>query len=183
MLQAKVTISPALDQKIDLLKSIGKNDQIMRQVATTLLAQVHDRVHEKGLNAAGEPIGTYSREYMKVRTGDFGNSARVSRGKNKGKTKDAGTFTRGKKKGQPRPQYNRTSDTTVVASLTRQMENDFKVVATDAGYGLGFSNEDNFKKSQYVEATYKQKIFDLTAAETELAVQIATAEFVKFFNQ
>ena len=41
--------------------------------------------------------------------------------------------------------YNRTSDTKVIFSLTRQMENDFSVVAanpikTSTGYGLGFKS-------------------------------------------
>lgn len=183
MFQAKVTISPGFIERLDLLKNLKQDDIIMRTVATTLLATVHDRIHEKGLNSAGEPIGNYSKGYMKVRTGNFVNSSRVTRGKNKGKVKDAGNFTRGEHKGEARPRYNRTGDTKVVASLTRQMENDFKVIATDQGYGLGYSNPDNLKKAGYVEATYDEKIFDLTEGEQELAFNIASTELAKILNQ
>lgn len=46
--------------------------------------------------------------------------------------------------------YNRTSDTKVIFSLTRQMENDFGIVASDpiktpTGYGLGFKNNATYK--------------------------------------
>jgi hypothetical protein len=155
----------------------------MRELATTMIAEVRERIHEKGLDSTGGKIGTYTPGYMKERTGNFGNATRYSRGKNKDAPKDAGVFTKGANKGQPRPRYNRTSDTMVVASLTRQMENDFKVVATDKGYGLGYSNEENYNKSQYVEATYDKAIFSLTAAEEAEAVRLAGELITKLLNQ
>ena len=36
-------------------------------------------------------------------------------------------------------------------SLTRNMENDFQVIATDTGYGLGFNNPDNVKKADWLQ--------------------------------
>ena len=36
--------------------------------------------------------------------------------------------------------YNRTADKKVILSLTGQMENDWKVISVQGGYGLGFSN-------------------------------------------
>lgn len=181
-MDAKVTISQGFGASLQKLQEMKQDDPIMRRVATTLLGEVHDRIHENGLNSAGEPIGNYSAGYMKVRTGNFGNAQHFSKGKNKGAVKNAGAFSRGEKKGQPRPNYNRTADTKVVVSLTRQMENDFKVVATDQGYGLGYSNEENFKKAGYVEETYGEEIFGLTQGETDLAVQIAADELLKIFN-
>ncbi|HEV2352837.1 MAG TPA: hypothetical protein VGR89_01230 [Puia sp.] len=183
MSQAKVTISQELLSKLQQLQQMGGNDPIMRDVATSMLAEVHDRIHESGLNSSGAPIGTYSPGYMKVRTGNFGNAQRFSRGKHKGDVRTAGVFTKGTHKGEPRPNYNRTSDTKVVASLTRQMENDFKVVATGRGYGLGYSNDENFNKSQYVEATYEEKIFDLTEEEREKSIAMAGQLIIKFLNQ
>lgn len=183
MFQTKVTISATLLTKLDSLKHDTQGDGIMRNVATTMLGIVHDRIHVKGLNAANTAIGTYTPGYMKVRTGDFGNSGKISRGKNKGELKNAGSFSRGAHKGEPRPKYNRSSDNRVIISLTRQMENDFKIVATDQGYGLGYSNDENFKKAGWVEETYHEKIFTLTAAERQQAVEIAKQEILKIFNQ
>lgn len=46
---------------------------------------------------------------------------------------------------------NRENDGKVVLSLTRNMENDFQVIPTDTGYGLGFNNPDNVKKADWLQ--------------------------------
>jgi len=77
-----------------------------------------------------------------------------------------------------RVKNNRGTSTKVIISLTRQMENDMKVIATDKGYGIGYSNPDDFDKVAYVENTYGKKIFDLTQKEKEIVKNTAT-EFIK----
>ncbi|MBA3830066.1 MAG: hypothetical protein H0X33_14085 [Taibaiella sp.] len=69
-----------------------------------------------------------------------------------------------------RQKYNRGSDPTVIISFTRQLENDYSVVATDKGYGIGFLNKHNFDKSQWVQGRYKKKIFELTGIEKKYAL-------------
>src|SRR6185436_1504106 len=98
---------------------------------------------------------------------------RFSKGKKKGEVKDAGVISRGPNKGKPRPKYNRTAETKVILSLTRQMENDMSVLPSGSGYSIGYNNPDNFQKSQYNEATYKKKIWNLTEEEKMLAKEIA----------
>ena len=152
-------------------------DTVLRKVATTMLGTVKNRVHEDGKDASGGQIGTYTHEYMVVRTNSFQNNLKTKgKDKGKGRTTSAGEFTKGKNKGQARPIYNRTSDTKVVISLTRQMENDFVVIPTDKGYGLGYNNPDNKLKAGYVEATYKRKIFALTPDEQQEVTTIAQTE-------
>jgi hypothetical protein len=157
-------------------------DSVMREIATSMLAEMRVRIHTDGIASDGQPIGTYSPGYMEVRTGVFKTNSRFSKGKNKGSIKPTGVFTKGKNKGEPRPSYNRTSDPKVVISLTRQMENDFTVFATDMGYGLGYNNPDNFLKAGYVEATYKKKIFDLTENEKAQVQTIAHNAIDKLFG-
>jgi hypothetical protein len=161
----------SLKQKLIGLKE--NPDAMLRTVAFTVLPEMKKRVHVDGRDSTGNQIGTYSTEYMKVRTGDFGNSGRFSKGKKKGEVKDAGVISRGPGKGKPRPKYNRTADTKVILSLTRQMENDMSVLPSGTGYGIGYNNQDNFKKSQYNEATYKKKIWNLTEEEKLLAKDTA----------
>ena len=125
---------------------IEKPDAIMREVALAVLPELRHRVHVDGKDSSGNQIGTYSPEYMKLRTGNYKNSGRISRGANKGKLKDAGKFTKGlnikvfgtvvedsPKAGLARPQYHRDADAKVILSLTRQMENDLSVVETPTG--------------------------------------------------
>ena len=69
-----------------------------------------------------------------------------------------------------RAKKNRTADTKVIVSLTRQLENDYAVIATDRGWGIGFLNSHNADKAGWVEETYKRKIFELSPAELQIAV-------------
>lgn len=139
--------------------------------ANASLSSIKTRVFENGIDSNGQQIGIYSEGYMKVRTGNYPET-RLKSGQNKGnfrkaKTKEgqAGVFTKGKNKGLPRPRYNRTNDTKVVASLTREMENDMKVIIGDEDALIGFSDSHNYDKSQWVEATYKKDIWELDSNE------------------
>lgn len=63
-----------------------------------------------------------------------------------------------------RQKFNRKEGDKVVVSLTRQLENDYSVIATQNGYGVGFNNIINKKKVDWVEEK-KGKIFGLTSDE------------------
>ena len=79
---------------------------------------------------------------------------------------DIGTYTPSYVRRRVR-KYNRTADTKVILSLTRQMENDMTggPIKTLDGWGIGFKNPHNYDKSQWTEATYDKKIFSLTEQE------------------
>jgi hypothetical protein len=131
------------------------------------------RIHQEGKASDGSQIGTYSPGYMKVRTGNFGNSGRASRGRNAGKIKNAGVYVRGAKKGSPRPKYNRTGDTMVILSLTRQMENQLTVIPIPNGYGVGWHDSQNFQKAGWAEKTYRKKIYSLMSEEHAKVIEMA----------
>lgn len=140
-------------------------DKMLRSMAISTAGSMAYRIHTEGKKADGSQIGTYSPEYMKVRTGKFSTNTRFSKGKSKGQIRPIGVFTKGKNKGSPRPRYNRTDDTKIVFSLTRQMENDFSLkettepIKTATGYGVGFKNPKNADKAGWLEekhpGTYK----------------------------
>lgn len=65
--------------------------------------------------------------------------------------------------------YQRSADTKVIVSLTRQLENDWSVVATTKGYGVGFKNKLNLQKAEWVEAVKKKEIFSLSKQEVKYA--------------
>lgn len=159
-----------LNTLISRLKLVADKKAVSLIMANSVIGDMSVRIHKDGKDANNTDIGVYSGGYMKLRTGNYVNSKRVTRGKNEGKTKDAGTISRGKNKGQPRVKYNRTSDNKVVLSLTRQMENDLSVLPTVSGYGIGYKNEFNFDKSQWAEQRYKREIFSLTKEEEQQVV-------------
>lgn len=65
---------------------------------------------------------------------------------------------------------NRGNDTKIIVSLTRQLENDWAVIANNKnGYGIGFNNEFNAKKAKWVEDQKDKIIFQLSADELTFA--------------
>lgn len=173
MISIRINIGKTISKYQNVISAIQDKDKLLRSCAAGVLPVMKDRIHVKGLDSEEKPIGMYSEGYMKVRTGNYGNSKRFTKGKNKGKTKDAGAYSRGKNAGKPRKQYNRTSDPKKVYSLTRQMENDFSVQATDKGYGLGFNNAFNAQKAEWVQQQDKKAVYKISEKENKLAVEIA----------
>lgn len=181
MIDISSNITEVVQNITSSLNEITNKDQVMRIVAQSLVTEVHDRIHERGEDSNSSKIGEYSNSYMALRTGNYKNADKTK----KGKAKNAGTYTEKageEKSGTNRPKYNRTNDKKVVLSLTRQMENDFGVIATENGYGLGYQNDENFKKSQWTEKTYNKKIFDLTESEKEQVVKVAEFEVNRLLN-
>jgi hypothetical protein len=160
-------VTRAIAEKLKVLKD---PEYLLRPVAFGLIDKMTQRIHIDGKASDDGRIGTYSFGYMQVRLGIFGNSEEVAKGENKGKIKNSGVVSRGKNKGQPRPKYNRTSDTKIIVSLTRQLENDWSVIATQKGYGIGFKNEFNLQKLRWVEQGRGKKIGDLTTDEQKYVV-------------
>jgi phage gpG-like protein len=156
---------------IKKMHAIADIQSILRPVAVDVLNMMTERIHEKGIAADGGQIGTYSPRYMKLRTGNYKNSSRYTRGTKAGKAKDAGLHLRGKNIGKARPRYNRTNDTKVIVSLTRQLENDWAIIGTAKGYAIGFNNPFNAKKMRWVEGIKKKKIAMLTAEERAYAIE------------
>jgi len=165
------------------LQSIDMNRICMIQ-ATYIAGAWRTRIHKEGKSADGSQIGIYSPGYMKVRTGDFGNRAVKKTGKNKGKAKenDAGVFTRGRNKGQTRPRYNRTQDSTVILSLTRCIEDSMTAIQIENGAGVGWHDELNFNKSHWLEKKYGKKIYALTDEESKTVKEIAENEIARILS-
>jgi hypothetical protein len=153
------------------LQTIADREYLLRPVAFDVIALMTERIHEQGKASDDLQIGTYSNGYMALRTGKFKNATKKTAGKFTDKTirldKKTGVFSGEEKVGKPRPNFHRSDDTKVVVSLTRQLENDWSVIATEKGYGVGFLNPFNFQKAEWVEKTYNKKIFNLTKGEKE----------------
>ena len=77
--------------------------------------------------------------------------------------------------------YNRTSDSTVIASLTRQLENGYILKATEKGYTIGNASPYNDEKIQHLEEKYGA-IWQLTEKERELTQIVANETTLVIMN-
>lgn len=184
MITVRTNISHVIGSLKAKFQALKSTEELTRTLATNTRASMMQRIHVEGLASDGQPIGTYSAGYMKVRTGNFKNAGKRNSGTFTDRTirlnKQNGVFTGEDKVGKKRPNYNRTNDTKVVISLTRQMENDFVTTPTPSGgYGVGYNNLENYKKVAFVESTYNKPIFKLTDAEKQQAKETAIVYFNK----
>lgn len=69
-----------------------------------------------------------------------------------------------------REKNNRGKSTKVIISLTRQLENDWSVVATTRGYGIGFLNSFNAQKLKWVEEMKGKVVSRLSTEEKDYAI-------------
>lgn len=205
MITVTSNIQVVLKAKLEQIQALKNNsDPILRTVALAVLPELKHRVHVQGKDSSGGEIGTYSPGYMKVRTGNYTDGAKYKKGEKAGQFKDrkkkgeagvftdrtirlnknVGVFTGEEKVGLNRPVYNRSTDTKVIGSLTRQMENDMNVVDTATGYGIGYLNPDNLKKAVWLDETYNKKILTkLTDGERELARKTAQEFLPEYLKQ
>lgn len=68
-----------------------------------------------------------------------------------------------------REKKGRGKDTKVILSLTRQLENNWSVLETPNGYGIGFTNPFNADKLRWVEEMKEKKIAELSESEIDYA--------------
>lgn len=170
MVTIKLNITPVVNLLQAKLGKLADKEYLLRPVAFDVIDLMTKRIHIDGIASDGNQIGQYSKGYLALRSGVFQNSDRFKKGTQKGNVKNAGNHSKGASEGKARPSYHRGTDPKVIISLTRQLENDYNIIATQRGYGIGFLNPLNYKKSQWVQATYKKKIFNLTVSEYQFAI-------------
>lgn len=149
-MNAKSNVNKVINDLLGKIQSFEKggelSDSILREIATTMRAEVGTRIHEEGKNAAGGDIGQYtSGSYKALRN-------------RKGRRIDK-----------------------VDLSFTRQMSNQFSVIATANGYGLGWADTEKTDRAGYLEKRYG-KIWALTEDEKKQTEAIAESSVKKLFN-
>ena len=79
---------------------------------------------------------------------------------------EIGTYSSGYLKLRQK-RFKRSADPKIIVSLTRQLENDYAVIGTVNGYGIGFNNPFNMQKAVWVEQIKRKIIYNLSAYEKD----------------
>ena len=193
MIKANSNIKDLLAEYTAKLNSLSKGgqgyDSTLREVATTMRAEVSRRIHSDGKNSNDAVIGNYSTKSMYVSLSAIPRPKGVGRGKG-GKTK----FENGKPHKSKyyaggyfgyKTDVGRNRLGTVNLSLTGQVSNQFSVIATSDSYGLGWSNTEMQNRAAALEKKYGQdsfKVWALTEAELNLSNEIAQNQINKILN-
>jgi hypothetical protein len=177
-------------------RALDNPETVSRAAAVAVLPELKERIHVQGKKSDGNQIGTYSAAYMRIRQGIYNNSEVYKKGNKKGQLKNAGVytdktiklnkqtgvFTGEDKIGTARINYNRGSDTKIIISLTRQLENSYTIVATEKGYTIGFLTPLSYKKAEKMTKNYGD-IWLLTEKELELTKLVANETALLIMNK
>jgi hypothetical protein len=127
---------------------------------------------------AGKREATYSIKTKKASS----STVRTTKTVNLATKKEVNTSIRGNNKERTtkwfasyknfREEVNRPTDR-VNLSLTGTMNNQCQVIATEGGYGLGWSNPDYYKRATGFQTKYGKPIWDVTESESAMITEIA----------
>lgn len=159
------------------LKAIAKDDAIIREIATTLLASNVQRIHLQGLTVNGGQIGQYGTKplYISVEASPKKFGAPTGKtGKSKfksGKPHTSKYFSEGyagfrSAIGADASKVNLT--------LTTRLQNDFQTQKRGRDWVLGFESSYGKRLRQAFEAKYGTRIWGVTQKDRKLSITIAS---------
>lgn len=192
MITVRIDNKPIFDilAKLDMLQPGNTlNQNITRIVATSINAEMRERIHGKGLKADGTPIGTYSTKPTYVSAVAAGRSfqpvgktgkTKFASGERKGKSHTSRYFPDGYA-GFKKIIGRDTLGGKVNLFLSGTLSNQFTLQAEGKTYGLGWPGERQFKIAQGMEKKYG-RIWDLTTEESQLVNDIVSNELENAFS-
>lgn len=149
---------------VDRINNAIRSERVLRTAITTVLSQHKPRIFEKGLDGSNSKIGTYGTNPISI--------SKKSQARQTGKTYFKGGYAEYKKEIGKNPGY-------VNLRNTDQMMIDYGIVYSGGKFGLGFQNDLNGNKSNWMEKKYSKDIFDHTPEEIELLGNVITAEIAR----
>lgn len=149
---------------VDRINNAIRSERVLRTAITTVLAVHKPRIFEKGLDGNNSKIGTYGTNPISI--------SKKSQARQTGKTYFKGGYAEYKKDIGKNPGY-------VNLRNTDQMMIDYGIVFNGGKFGLGFQNNENGNKSNWMEAKYNKDIFDHTQSELDLLGDVITAEIAR----
>lgn len=153
------------DSLISQLNKMMQTERIMIASLNTVLAKQKERIFQKGNDADGSKIGSYSTNPISI--------SRKNQSRNTGKTYFKGGYREYKGLTGKGNSY-------VNLRNTDQMMMDYGVhILGKDEYGLGFTNAFNFNKSEWNEEKYDKEIFAESEEEAKLFLRVFEFELNK----
>lgn len=178
MIKVNIDIKEVLKpivEKLTELQSGELGNNLLREVATTQLAEMKVRIFEQGKDDNESSIGQYSTKPIYVNPN---NSPKKFTPKGKtGKTKFANGelhktryFAQGYK--DFKSEIGRNTLGTVNLSLSRDFQNKMTIIATSKGWGIGWLEDEKYKRALHFQQKYKKIIFGQTEKEKLITKEV-----------
>lgn len=144
---------------VDRVNNAIRSERVLRTAITTVLAVHKPRIFERGLDGNNSKIGTYGTNPISI--------SKKSQARQTGKTYFKGGYAEYKKAIGKNPGY-------VNLRNTDQMMIDYGIIWSGGKFGLGFQNDENGNKSNWMEKKYGKDIFTHTDDELNLLGNVIT---------
>jgi hypothetical protein len=143
------------DNVIQKVNKALMTDRAIRVGINTVLAVQKQRIFTEGKDSKGAQIGTYSTTPASI--------SKKNQARQTGKTYFHGGYSEYKSAIGKNPGFVNLQNTSQMA-----LDYGFQVITEGSSYGIGFTNEFNFKKSEWVETHFGKQVFFQSAAEGEV---------------
>lgn len=179
-------LAPIFEQLKKFNPSEQTGSRIIREVALTAMAEIRERIQNRGEATQGGDIGKYSRDPMYVPVSEMvGKKLRPDGKEFNGKRRS--TFASGKRKGkahssryfedgydQYKSEIGRNTLGKVNLTLSGQLFNQLRLFPTSQGWGMGWSGSELAERAEDLTIKYRKQIFSPSSSERENAVKLAT---------
>ena len=190
MLILATDIDKQLAPVYELLNKFNTSDQtgsrIIREVALNAMAEIRDRIQNRGEASQGGGIGQYSTDPIYVPVSEmvgkklppagklFNGKRRLvfKSGKKKGEAHSSRYFADGYS--QYKTDIGRNTLGAVNLTLSGQLFNQLAIFPTAQGWGMGWSGSELADRADYLTIKYRKEIFSPSSSERERAVLLAT---------
>jgi len=154
------------DDEIRSLNALLASDKGMRIALTSVLALQKRRIFQNGEAADGSKIGTYGTKSASI--------SKKQQARDTGKTYFKGGYAEYKSAIGKNPGF-------VILRNTDQMMMDYNMfVLGNNQWGLGFANDLNHDKSEWMEDKYKKEIFDQSQEEDTVLETILNNQLERY---
>lgn len=153
------------DKLIRNLNSLITDDRIARTALSSVLPIHKKRIFESGQDGNNAKIGTYSTKPISI--------AKKNQSRQTGHTYFKGGYAQYKSEVGKNPGF-------VNLRNTDQMQMDYGLMTLgQEEFGFGFTNSENFNKTQWNEEKYKKSIFVLTQQEQDTLQKLIEQQIAK----
>lgn len=145
------------------------SERILKTALVSVQSEMVERIHTQGKDSKGSSIGQYSTNPISI--------SKKNQARNTGKTFFKGGYKEYKNKIG-------FSGSKVNLENTGQMRQDFSIIDISiTALGLGFKNQLNADKSDWMEDKYDKKIYSPTKKENETAIKVIEFEINRILRR
>ena len=153
------------DALINQVNKLRKNDRIMVATLSSVLAVHKKRIYQRGQDADGGKIGRYSTKPISI--------SRKNQSRNTGKTYFKGGYR------EYKSLTGKGSATVNLRNTDQEMMDYGLRILGKNEYGFGFTNDFNFKKSNWNEEHFDKEIFAESAEDARVFDRVFQFELNK----